>query len=220
MTNSVIPKFEMSFDDWIKFVFDHPVGDDIKSAWYWDDDLSEFWDQWEFEEGSAQRQERQLEYATRLFQDCSFLLAEYDPEQINQGFWFLLSGVSGFGLGDLIWKAQLPWSLREQCILSIVGTFQSIFLEIPEQDSCNMWWDLLRDFEENRDQRVTDAMFRALQEILQSPALACQVSALHGLGHIEHIDKHTVIEDYLRRSENLDNETREYAIAAIKGEVL
>src|SRR6188474_360376 len=104
MTNSVIPKFDMSFDDWIKFIYDHPVSDDIKSAWYWDDDLSKFWDQWEIEEGSAERQERQLEYATRLFQDCSFLLAEYDPTQINQGFWFLLSRVPGFGLADLIWK--------------------------------------------------------------------------------------------------------------------
>ena len=218
MTNSVIPKFDMSFDEWIKFIFDHPVDTDVHSPWYFDSQLTEFWDEWTIgEKGSL---EKQLEYAIKLFEDPMFLLKEYNPEQINQGFWFLLSGVSGFGLGDLIWKTELPWSLREQCILSMVGPFQSIFMEIPEQDSCNMWWDLLRDFQEKRDMRVTDAMFRALNDILQSPTLACQVSALHGLGHIEHIDKRKVIEEYLHHSENLDNETRDYAFAAIKGEVL
>jgi hypothetical protein len=218
MNNFALPTFNMSYDEWIKFVFDHPVNDDIKSAWYWDSQLDAFWNEWST--SGKVIMEQQLEYATKLFQNPMFLLQEYKPEQINQGFWFLLSLVPDFGLAELIWKTELPWSLREKCILSMVVPFQSIFMEIPEQSSCYMWWDLLRDFQENHDRRVIDAMFRALKEILQSPILACQVSALHGLGHIEHIYKRKVIEEYLQQNENLDHETRDYAIAAINGEVL
>jgi hypothetical protein len=218
MNNFTLPTLGMSYDEWIKFVFDHPVSVDIKSVWYWDSQLDEFWEEWSI--GEKANLEQQLQFATKLFQNSMFLLKEYSPEQINQGFWFLLSHVPGFGLADLIWKTELSWSLREKCIFSMVVPFQSIFSEIPEQDSCNMWWDLLREFQQDRDQKVIDAMFQAMKEILQSPILACQVSALHGLGHLEHADKREVIEEYLRQNENLDNETREYAIAAISGEVL
>jgi hypothetical protein len=63
-------------------------------------------------------------------------------------------------------------------------------------------------------------MFQAMTKILESPLLACQVSALHGLGHVEHIGKRQVIEEYLQCNINLDIETREYALAALKGEIL
>jgi len=208
----------MSFDEWVKFIFNHPVSDDIKSAWYWDDQLNEFWDKWIFSEERIA--ERQLEYATRLFQDSAFLLAIYSPEQINQGFWFLLSGPSDFALVDFIWNNELPWHLREQCIKSMAKPFQIIFTQIPEQDSCNMWWDLLRNFEVNVDLKVIEVMFQTMIEVLRVPSLACQVSALHGLGHIKHIGKRKVIEDYLRVNINLDNETRDYALAAIEGKIL
>jgi hypothetical protein len=218
MTNFVLPKFDMSFDEWIKFIFDHPVSEDIHSLWYFDNQLTEFWDEWTI--GEKGNFEKQLEYAINLFQEPMFLLMAYSPEQINQGFWFLLNGVSGFGLADLLWKTELPWSLREQCIISMAMPFHSIFVEIPEQDSCNMWWDLLRNFQENRDPKVVDAMFRAMTEILQSSVLACQVSALHGFGHIEHVAKRKVIGDYLDHNATLDKETRDYALAAVKGEIL
>jgi len=83
-----------------------------------------------------------------------------------------------------------------------------------------MWWDLLRNFEVNVDLKVIEVMFQTMIEVLRVPSLACQVSALHGLGHIKHIGKRKVIEDYLRVNINLDNETRDYALAAIEGKIL
>jgi hypothetical protein len=218
MENIVSPKIDISFDEWVKFVFDHPVSDDSLSAWYWDEQLNEFWEKWTFSEGRIT--ERQLEFATTLFQDAAFLLARYSPEQINQGFWFLLSGHSSFALADFIWNTELAWNLREQCIKSMVKPFQVIFIQIPEQDSCNMWWDLLRNFGDNVDLNVIEAMFQTMIEILQVPSLACQVSALHGLGHIKHNGKRQVVEDYLQVNINLDKETRDYALAAIEGKIL
>ena len=96
MTNFVQPNFDMSFDEWVKFIFNHPVSDDIKSAWYWDDQLNEFWDKWIFSEERIA--ERQLEYATRLFQDSAFLLAisRVRPVKSLVPFWRNESGTSQF----------------------------------------------------------------------------------------------------------------------------
>jgi hypothetical protein len=60
----------------------------------------------------------------------------------------------------------------------------------------------------------------ALQEVLTLPARHCQVSALHGLGHLEHPSKGTVIEEFMRRNPSADSELREYAHAALVGKVL
>lgn len=211
-------KIDMTFDEWVKFIFDHSVSDDPQSAWYWDDQLNEFWNKWIFNEDEIA--ERQLEYATRLFQSPSFLLESYSPEQINQGFWFLLNGHSSFALANFIWNTELGWHLRERCIKSMAVPFQIVFMQIPEQDSCNMWWDMLRNFGDEIDIKVAETMFQTMAEILQFPSLACQVSALHGLGHIKHSGKRKVIEDYLQANLNLDNKIRDYALAAIEGKIL
>lgn len=47
-----------------------------------------------------------------------------------------------------------------------------------------------------------------------------QISALHGLDHIQHIGKQQVIEDSLQCNNHLDTETREYALVTLNGEIL
>ena len=80
-----------------------------------------------------------------------------------------------------------------------------------------MWWDCLRGFDEDIDIKVYDWMFEALSEILKIDTFDCQMSALHGLGHIEHPEKKNLIETFLRQHPEF--EEKEYALAAIKGEV-
>jgi hypothetical protein len=74
----------MEFDEWVKFVFDHPVQDDIRSAWYYDEDLDEFWDEWD----ERSHPEKQLEYATRLFQNPTppFYLQPIAPSKSTKAF--------------------------------------------------------------------------------------------------------------------------------------
>lgn len=221
---------DMGFDEWVKFIFDHPVADDIRSAWYFDDALDEFWDEW----GERGNPEKQLNYAIRLFQNPAFLLDAYSPEQINEGFWFLLSGHFGFSLAYIIWNTEVSWPLRRECILSMVNVFRIIFTEIPTQGSCYMWWDLIRGGEAS-DERVKETMLQALSSILQIPLVGCQISALHGLGHLKHSGKKTIIENYLVISSNVDVKmgpyidlitadndftVREYALDAIESNVL
>jgi hypothetical protein len=217
---------EMGFDEWVKFIFDHPVDTDIASSWDKSDQLIELWDDWFF--GEKTNPELQLQHAIKLFQDSAFLLTAYTPEQINQGLWFLLGRRSGFCLQDLLWNTELSWPLREQCVLAMVKTFQAIFTQIPEQGVCYMWWDILRYFGEDADLRVKEAMLQAMSSILEMPLLEFQVSALHGLGHLEHSGKKTVIENYLAKSPNvevkiwpeMDITVRQYALAAIASNVL
>ncbi len=206
----------LSFDEWVKFTFDHPVTD---PAWYWSDSWDEFWDAWS--EGFAP--EQQLRYATQLFQGASVLLiGTYSIEQINQGLTMLLSGPTDFRIADLIWSRQLSLPVREGCIASMVRLFQSVFSRVVVEHACFMWWDELRewDHQEDRDPRSKEAILTALELILNLPSRDCQMSALHGLGHLRHPDKEKIIRGYVQRHSELDEEIREYAQAAIEGTVL
>jgi len=104
-----------SFDEWVKFVFDHPVSE---PAWYWDD----AWN-WEGDPNVL------LEYATGLFSSPEFLLQEYSSEQLEQGFWFLL-GPAG-KLDRWVWAKEIDWSVRKDCISSMVNVFEQLFVKNP-----------------------------------------------------------------------------------------
>ena len=78
---------------------------------------------------------------------------------------------------------------------------------------------MLRPFRDDPDPRVVASMIRALEDVLQVPAHHCQMSALHGLGHLSHPKKETIIRDFLA-SRNLDDEIVQYAEKAIAGTVL
>ena len=83
-----------------------------------------------------------------------------------------------------------------------------------------MWWDLLRYFGEDADERVVNEMYLALKKILFMDSLECQGSALHGLGHLTHPGKRALIERYLGRHPDLHPSIRSYALASIEGKVL
>lgn len=198
---------EFSFDEWLNFAFDHPVASEPSKAWYWDYE----WD-WEAEP------EHILKYSIKLFTNPQVLLEKFSYEQINQGFWFLLGATNQ--LSDWIWDEDIEWKLREECVKSMFNVFNELFAIDPIQDACFMWWDLLRDFSDEPDQKVINTMFETLSQILKLESPNCQDSALHGLGHIEHAGKKSLIEDFLQKHSNLDEDVRKYALAAIEGKIL
>lgn len=198
---------EFSFDEWLIFVFDHPVASEPSTAWYWDYE----WD-WEAEP------QRILRYSIKLFNNSQVLLGKFSYEQINQGLWFLLGATNQ--LSDWIWDEKIEWEIREECIKAMFNVFTGLFTANPIQDAYFMWWDLLRDFSDEPDQKVINTMFETLAQILNLESPNCQDSALHGLGHIEHTGKKLLIENFLRKHSNLDEDIRKYALAAIEGKVL
>jgi hypothetical protein len=83
-----------------------------------------------------------------------------------------------------------------------------------------MWWDWLRYSGDEPDERVKDAMLITLSRILAINSEQCWFSALHGLGHLKHPSKISVISRFLEEHADLDEELREYALAANINRVL
>jgi hypothetical protein len=168
-----------SFEEWLRFVFDHPVAD---PAWNLAPDI---------EIVSDPRSE--VGFATRLFQDPVRSLRAYSREQVNQGLWLLLC----HQLCEWLWDDEIPLQLRLECIGAMPTFFREIIAVRPVGDVDYMWWDLIKPFEEEPDRAVVEAMFQSLRDVLSIPDRECQRSALHGLGHIEHDKIEELIRDYL-----------------------
>jgi hypothetical protein len=152
----------------------------------------------------------------RLFRDPVPVLSGYEDARLEQGFWFIV----GCQLAEWLWDGDLPLDLRVECIRAMPSIFQHFFPNHPLDQAVYMWWDMLRHFDDEGDQAIIDSMAVALQEILSLPNLHCQMSALHGLGHLHHESKEMIIRRFLNHNPNLDPEIRAYAESAIAGQVL
>ena len=87
---------------------------------------------------------------------------------------------------------------------------------------CFMWWDLLPIHGLANEDPIREACLDVLARTLALDALACQESALHGLGHWQHCAPSRVssmIDAYLVRDPSAPSETRDYARAAREGRV-
>ncbi|MGA2280679.1 MAG: hypothetical protein ABSG80_10300 [Verrucomicrobiota bacterium] len=210
---------ELSFNEWVRHIFDHPV---TEPAWHWDENA----DHAELEP------QRVVAYATELFQRAGELLAPYTDAQVNQGLWFLISESSSplYALTE----ASIPLEQRVHCIRSISKLFEQCFvarctphlshLDEPGAGAlnsiCYMWWDIfpLRGQPEDTARReIDEACLSVMEATLQLPSVACQESALHGLGHWGLYYKNqcqSIISAFLQRHRDLRPELQRYATRA------
>jgi len=205
---------KLSFEEWVQFVFDHPIS---KPEWYWaamSDD----------EDGGYGIGDKPVivRYLTRLFLNPGILRGRYAPEQLEQGFWFIMSHGA---FTHLLWDTEIPWPLRKACIESMGELFERFFALVPSDTACFMWWDEMayeyyrrdgvpRDAD---DADVQEAMFQTLRRILGLESKACQTSALHGLGHLRHAQSSKAIEAFISVHPDLDDELRGYAMRCRAG---
>jgi hypothetical protein len=216
----------LAFDHWVKHVFDHEVR---KPEWYWDKDAL-YWDA---------PSELTVEYLTQLFGRPLPTLANYSDEQLNQGFWYLLSpGCSNhmFAVTD----EAVPLELRIKCVKSIQRIFEQMFSGLcsehlshidekgaaPLNSICYMWWDLVPlqwEPGEPSKESISKAALEVMEETLTFDSIACQESALHGLGHWELFyptEVAEIVDRYLEDNPNLRSELKDYAVKAREGHVL
>jgi hypothetical protein len=204
---------DLSFQEWVRFIFDHPVSD---PAWFWEDD--------EYDIEYECTPEVSLRLYTRLFTNPAFLLDEYSPEQIQQGFDFIYFG-SGQTIDAALWDEKTDFGLRQQCICSMVALYENLFTRDPISDTSVMWWDRLRDWgikpcSDDDRVAVQDVMFKALTRILGINSVNCWEGALHGLGHLRHKDTRIVIDEWLKSGVCKDKELREYAETCKTGDIM
>ena len=215
---------ELPYDNWVRYIFDHPVED---PQWYWRLDVDEV----ELEKDVL------VDYTCRLFSDSREMLAEFTDAQINQGLWYLI----GESTSDLYVLGGSDVSLEDRlkCIDAIPKLFAATLAERcenflsnidetgcgPLNSVCYMWWDIFPLCGVPSDKlrcQVDEQCLAAMDRVLASPSIACQESALHGLGHwhFYYPDKcEKIIDAYVSGNTNMRDELRRYATAARAGQV-
>lgn len=212
----------LSFSDWIEHAFSHEIrlhG----NPWFFDLD-ADWWDP---------EPEEAVRYITRLFTDAPEALEWFSDDQIAQGFTYLMNTMAS---GDNGWfySQTVPEQARWECVEAMQPLFRELFaprcqpllshLSETEPVSLNgvvyMWFDVLPSFALPDDpafDRLNLALVRTMGVILDLDSLACQESALHGLGHWHRFHAQAVermIDQYLASGAAARGELLTYARAA------
>ena len=230
----------VTFDEWLKWVFDHSVAaEDAKERWWShlpsDDEGGRWLDR---------PPERALGFVTRLFENPVEYLSDYSDAQIGEGIWFIVFRACSKHFEGLV-DPRVDLALRTRCIRSIENLSRDLFAPRcsddvrwndtnPLDQTCYMLWDLVvrdaetfewspdRPYRTSRDPEIDKEFLDTLARILAMPGVACQQSALHGLGHLVRDAKlgANVIQQYLDDHANLRDDLRKYAQKALVGSVL
>jgi len=178
----------LTFDDWLEHSFGREVHFQ-QAPWYFDPDR-DWWDPPPMEAVS---------YLTRLFEDPEPALQGFADSQIAQGLTYLVN-TSASGDNRWLCSTDVPVKDRVHCVRSVAALFAKLFeprctsslSHLSEADAgtlngvCYMWWDAFPSLALAGDPDLPtlhDCALRTMERILHLNSIACQESALHGLGH-------------------------------------
>ena len=217
-----------TFDEWLKWAFDHPVAAQVKDEWWWHEPDADEGGRW-LDRPPIQA----LTFVTRLFENPLPHLSLYTDAQIDQALWFIVSETNSKHFKWLM-DGRVDLSLRKRCIRSIENLSRALFAPRcsddvihgtkPLDSICYMLWDLglHGGFPEVRDSEIDKEAVNTLARIIEIQSIACQQSALHGLGHLVQDARFgcDIIQKYLDDHPDLRNDIRKYAECALVGKVL
>jgi hypothetical protein len=180
-----------------------------------------------------------LSYLTDLFENPLSALENYADSQISQGLTYLVDTTAS---GDSGWFNSRAVTVLErlQAISVIYALFDKLFrprcapilLHVDEEGAkplnrnCYMWWDSFASVALPDDpSRLArhDAVLAVMEKTLTLDSIACQESALHGLGHWQPNHPRpveSIIDRFLQSHTSLDHRIVAYAQAARSGCVL
>jgi hypothetical protein len=216
---------DLSYEAWLEHAFGHEVRHQ-QLEWYFDDDC----DWW------APAHEEAVAYLTRLFEDPEPALEFFSDAQIAQGLNYLVNTMAVGDDGHL-YDRGVPLEARRRCVAATAVFFAKIFARrcapvlshFDEQGAgplngvCYMWWDVFPCValaDDPHRGEMHQAVLQTLRRILSLDCIACQESALHGLGHwcSEYPQAVAVaIDSFLAASPNLPPKLVTYARAARSG---
>jgi len=226
--NGQIPN-QLSFEDWIVFIFDHPI---LDLQWWWQDWPSEhFW----FWDDEADRS-LTLSHLTRLFGNPSFLMDRFTRAQIDQGLNYIVSNSCSNHMYVLT-DEGLPLQDRIACFQAMSSLYKNLFAPVygndishlarredPEGEptfSCHMWWDVMPfhakvGLKVGQDEMNTAAL-EVMRYALNLSSEACQESGIHGLGDwvvfVPELVEPILVEYIVR--EDINSALRAYAMDAL-----
>jgi hypothetical protein len=158
-----------------------------------------------------------------VFENSATLLAPYSDETLNRAFWDLSS----------VWYALGEESIAPSLRQRVVNSFETLFRELfatrcrpvlghrneqasPLNSACYMWWDFDCWYS-----TPGSALLQVMRSTLAIDHVACQESALHGLGHWYHRQQgpavKSIIDEFLERESHLRSDLRKYAELARVG---
>ena len=176
-------------------------------------------------------------YATRFNHVIADIVATHGEDRVNKSIWYIYGSASGY-----MWDA-MDKSLgdkRGQFMESVNCLYANGFAQFcshhyghlgrgpenarPMNSACYMLWDMdgIECPAINGDTGLLAASIDVLTNALRLDNLACNESALHGLGHLASSHRALTskpINEFLRRK-NLPPEIRDYAKTAQTGRVL
>jgi hypothetical protein len=145
----------------------------------------------------------------------------YSHKELQQGLWAVFG--AAISCEQYLLDPAVDLGLRIDCIESMYVPFRDVVAEstIGKHDSFYfMWWDMILhtfwlEFDDyatlSLDARqILESIYQTLQKILALDHQACQWSALHGLGHLEHPLVPQTVQSYLdaHRDELSDEDVR------------
>ncbi len=218
---------DLSYEDWIEHLFCHEVrlhG----NAWYFDLDAP-LWD------GSP---DETVAHLTRFFENPEPALAYFSDAQIDQGLRYIIDNGAGDLLGA-VREPSVPLPDRRRCVSAMRTLYDKLFLPRcmphlshldrvqagggPLNLICYMWWDIIPGVTTPHDPHhhaMNEAALGVMRHALSLDSIACQESALHGLGHWANVNVAaiaSIIDAYLDARPDLRPELRRYALAARTG---
>jgi hypothetical protein len=169
-----------------------------------------------------------------VFENAATVLKPYPDQVLNRAFWDLSS--DAFHATS---KESIDWAVRERFIRSFEPLFREFFAarcqpvlgHLSEEGSplntpCYMWWDFdcwVAATDPLERNPLDSAFLESMEAILAIPHVACQESALHGLGHWYRAHSAKVgqiIGEFLKQNPDLSKDLRSYAQSACYGCVL
>lgn len=174
-------------DEFLEWVFDHPVAESDGQEWYWGEDEELLW--------TGPLEELQA-LVVAFFENSARAFGRFSRAQLAQGLWFLMGFHSEAPLRVLLDDARPPSSrvaLIESMLPFFVNGFARSCTEGLAPDSQGdefdegafMWWDLVCDIcdDAGEEPAVDRAALAVLETLVARPEARVQRSALHGLNH-------------------------------------
>ncbi|HEX5322613.1 MAG TPA: hypothetical protein VFW40_02425 [Capsulimonadaceae bacterium] len=222
---------DLSFEEWIDFVFNHPV---TSPLWYWQDE-SDWWDA---------PPTVTVDYLARLFGNASNIFVDFSDAQVAEGLWYLADSSCSDHMLALV-NETVPLANRLACIQAIYNLFERCFAlkcsphlshldrgdtgTPPEVNPlnlvCYMWFDLIEAYGRSENEHCAEqnnAFLSSMQRSLALDSIACQESALHGLGHwhSDYPDRvESIIDEFLAGHSETTQNLKHYALSARSGSV-
>lgn len=212
-----------TFEEFVDFFFAREVVPDDEQFDYFLRDSSGQ----QYDEAVLSSPEVVVGHMIKLFSEFGRIAPEYSLAQLDQGIWGILG--ENLRLYELLWDSSVPLPQRVQCIRSmyvVYSDFVSVWNVEATKTAFCMWWDLIlhgfwawqgieqrsegggRSRLDTESRLLLDAMFETLRRTLELPDWSSQECALHGLGHLYHLDVRRTVQEFIDGHRNELTEQR------------